>query len=47
MVFLGCFLLISKVFRGLSGEKILGFLEAFLGLFEKTKETKDREGGST
>ena len=39
----------SAYFTGFLGvrkvRKILGVFEVFLGVFEKTKEKKDREGG--
>ena len=43
LVFWGVFCLFSKVFRRLPDEKILGIFEVFLGIFEKTKEKKDRQ----
>ena len=42
LVFWGVFCLFSWVFKGSQGEKILGVFEVFLGIFEKTKEKKDR-----
>ena len=42
LVFWGVFCLFSKVFRGSPGERILDVFEVFLGIFEKTKEKKDR-----
>ena len=38
------FLLIFQGFKGSQGEKILADFEVFLGIFEKTKEKKDRIG---
>ena len=35
-------LVFYRVFEGSHGEKILGVFEVFLGVFEKTKEKKDR-----
>ena len=41
-MFLSVFCLFYRVFKGSQGEKILGVFEVFLGVFEKTKEKKDR-----
>ena len=42
LVFLSVFCLFYWVFKGSQGEKILGVFEVSLGIFEKTKEKKDR-----
>ena len=42
MVFLSVFCLFSTGFKGSQGAKILGVFEGFLGVFEKTKEKKDK-----
>ena len=44
LVFLSVFCLFPKVFEGWQGEKNPWLFEVFLGIFEKTKEKKDRGG---
>ena len=44
LVFLGVFCLFPGFLRVREVTKILGVFEVFLGIFEKTKEKKDRVG---
>ena len=43
LVFLSVFCLFSRVLRIRKVRKILGVFQVFLGIFEKTKEKKDKE----